>query len=184
MYQCGPMVDWLVKYLPQNTIKSLTMKCLKIKNLPEVLKAQASIKKLSLTTEVDRALPLDLLGPIKLTHLTLNVRNQENVSEILESQADLLYLDVSQMKISSETFQGITKLSRLQRLDINFTSVSCGSIPLISQLKALKILTVTASSNNHLEQLLSLKNFRLDKFRCTDVGCDKSLVNALEEQNS
>lgn len=147
IYECGAAVDWLIEYLPANSIKSLTMKSVGFTNLKLILKNQTSIVKMNLMSDSENPTPNDLLDDFKLTNLILNLKNGQNLSELLDKQHELTFLDVSSMIIDDAVLIKIFQLQKLGNLSFNVSGCSLDVFMRIHRLKNLKILSLTGASN-------------------------------------
>lgn len=114
----------LIGCLPENSIKSLTLKTNDWGNLKEGLEAQKSIVKMNLSSENEAACPSDLLGDLKLTHLTLNFSNNKGVNELIALQSELVELEIAGMIINNDIFKTISQLPKIEKLTINLSGVS------------------------------------------------------------
>lgn len=136
---CGPSVDWLIEYLPPNTIKSLTVNTDDTQNLASVLTNQTSIVKMSLIS--DDPLPL---AAIKLTHLIINVK--KNLFAFLAQQPGLVSLDISAMIIDYNAFEAIIPMLKVEKLFINVSGMPSNVIGKIKSMQNLKQITLVKNS--------------------------------------
>lgn len=108
MYECGSSINILIKRLPENSIKSLTIKTRHWEILATALQQQKSIVKMNLMSEDEAQLPSNLLDGLKLTHLTLDVKNTKGLKEIIAKQSHLIMLDTSGMIMGNDILEKIS----------------------------------------------------------------------------
>lgn len=181
IYECGESIsDNLVTSLPAGSIKSFTIKCDNFFYLGDSLEQQKNIKKINLTC--DESVPVDLLTDLKLTHLTLNTANGEDLAEILSQQTELQFLDTNAMPLDTEAFKAILDLDHLEDLNISVEKVSIGAFSFISELTKLKRLSLSGGFPIHLVVLTSLNDFKLQKLSYVNIEpVEESLAEKLRQ---
>lgn len=180
IYECNRSMASIVEYLPENSIKSLTIKTNDIETL--MLRHQPSIIKMNLTYHGESPIPVDLLANQQLTHLTVNVRNSENLLEIVSPQNSLKFLDSIGTIIDNDTFGAITKLPQLDKLMVNVSGISHSIFSAFSGMKSLKSLTLKNVSFRHLN-ILKHCDLMLDTVNFIDCKPEEvSMIQAVEKK--
>lgn len=169
LVDCGPSVEDLIEYLPENSVRSLTIKANELSDFRYAIKDQLSIVKLNLICTSITPLPSDSLEDLKLTHLTMDVRSAQNASDIIGKQKNLKFLDVSQTIIDNETFSEITQLPRLETLLVDASGISHHIFVSIAKLKSLKHLTLNHASEVYLIRLMRLGGVCLETFNVVNA---------------
>jgi hypothetical protein len=122
-----------------------------------------------------------LLASQRLTHLTLNVKKDENLFEIFSQQIGLKILDSLGTVIDHDTFNAITKLPHLEKLMVNLSGISHSVFSSISRLKCLKSLTLKNLASRHLSTLKQC-DLMLDKVNFVGSAYEVSMVQAVERK--
>lgn len=123
LYKCGDSMTQLINYIPENAVKSLTIKVAHFKDLASYFEHQKAIDKLSLMCPNYEQLPADLLKDLKLSHLLLNVQAAEDIGATITGQKTMKTLDLGALVIDGSTFDKILKLKKLNDLTINVAGI-------------------------------------------------------------
>jgi len=119
MYECGSEMNWLMSHLPENSVKSFTLKTTNWDNLKTILSRQKSITKINLSSDNEEPILSNLLDDLKLSHLSLNMKIAKGLSNVIEQQSGLKLIDTAGMIIDSEMFDAISKLRKMTKLTVN-----------------------------------------------------------------
>lgn len=176
IYECGRSMEWLMEYLRDDTVLSLTIRTEGYNDLINAFRSQSNILKMNLMCDDDSPPPVNLLKKLRLTHLTLNLKRFDNLSEILAQQQELEFLDTSAMTIDNDTFLAITKLPLLAVLAVNVSSVSHIVFTSIAQMQQLRILTLKRATFKALSILLDIQSLELKTLELIDCGTDNETL--------
>lgn len=161
---------WL---LPENQIKEIEFKNINLATMGSFLQRQNSIKKLTIIGTVELAFPFDL----PLIYLRLVGPRCESLVNIIQSVTNLRSLSISTdeiTRIDDETFETISNLELLERLDVPINDVrSIESIQRLQNLKSLSVSLMVSQiytlSKLKMSKLKELELVTLDHFNSSEV---------------
>lgn len=160
IYECGDSVLGILSQLPKDSVKSLTIKIEKsFEALKDSLPQQRTIKKLNLISDSNEDLTGDFFENLpQLTHLTLNLKQKENLPAIIACNRGLTALDIGDMEIDDIVFMEVVQLPLLEKLIIDCSAVSVATFISLESVKGLKFLSVISISPTHFEVLATIKS--------------------------
>lgn len=181
VFCCGKDFSSVFSRLPAEVLTELEFSG-GLDTLNVLFKRQRNIKSLKLYADdyTDEELPADSLNNLKLESFDWeNHKNFQNTATILSTQTKLKYLRLTY--IDDNIMNVITdRLSDLEKLDIDVTSITAAPMVRIQNLRKLKDLRLKTSNLTTIDAFTQLDNSRLTTLhiRCAQY-IPVELINAL-----